>query len=80
MIDNDGKLLWGQFASEDLALIRSQLTQPNPRADASIRLSNGNSYLLIDKPSQYSNLNVFFSCWMRSRFSTSYRSSSGSSR
>lgn len=60
VIDNDGKLLWGQFASEDLALIRSQLTQPNPRADASIRLSNGNSYLLIDKPSQYSNLNVFF--------------------
>lgn len=60
MIDNDGKLLWGQFSSEDLALIRTQLGRPDRPVDAAIRLSNGNSYLLIDKPSQYSNLNVFF--------------------
>ncbi|NQX46475.1 histidine kinase [Paenibacillus tritici] len=59
IISNDGKLLWGEFAGEDLALIRSQLGNPDHPADKSIRLSNGNNYLLIDKPSQYSNLNVF---------------------
>lgn len=59
MISNDGKLLWGQFAGEDLTRIRRQLNNPAHPVDASIRLSNGNNYLLIDKPSQYSNLNVF---------------------
>lgn len=59
MISNDGKLLWGQFAGEDLTHIRRQLNNPAHPVDASIRLSNGNNYLLIDKPSQYSNLNVF---------------------
>lgn len=59
IISNDGKLLWGQFAGEDLALIRRQLNNPAHPVEESIRLSNGNHYLLIDKPSQYSNLNVF---------------------
>lgn len=59
MVSNDGKLLWGQFGDEDLALIRRHLDNPAHPVDASIRLSNGNHYLLIDKPSQYSNLNVF---------------------
>ncbi|WP_238651482.1 sensor histidine kinase [Paenibacillus piscarius] len=59
MVSSEGKLLWGQFSDEDLGLIRSQLNLPDRPVDATIRLSNGNHYLLIDKPSQYSNLNVF---------------------
>ncbi|QSF45056.1 sensor histidine kinase [Paenibacillus tianjinensis] len=59
IISNDGALLWGQFAGADLALIRNHLNDPLSPSGASIRLSNGNNYLLIDKPSLYSDLNVF---------------------
>lgn len=59
IISNDGTLLWGEFAGSDLDLIRNYLSDSLHPSGASIRLGNGNKYLLIDKPSLYSNLNVF---------------------
>lgn len=49
----------GEFAGSDLDLIRNYLSDSLHPSGASIRLGNGNKYLLIDKPSLYSNLNVF---------------------
>lgn len=59
IISNDGTLLWGDFGDSDLDLIRGELMDSHRSSGASIRLGNGNQYLLIDKPSLYSNLNVF---------------------
>ncbi|MBY0009971.1 sensor histidine kinase [Paenibacillus typhae] len=59
IVSDDGTLLWGHFAGADLDLIRSRLKDPLRPSGNSIRLSNGNNYLLIDKPSLYSNLDVF---------------------
>lgn len=59
IISNDGTLLWGEFGDIDLDLIRGELMDSHRSSGASIRLGNGNQYLLIDKPSLYSNLNVF---------------------
>lgn len=59
IISKDGNLLWGQFSKEDLALLRSKLNDQSNHASASIRLNDGSSYLFVDKPSIFSDLNVF---------------------
>lgn len=59
IISKDGKLLWGEFSNEDLQRIRSHLNDQSNGTGTSIRLSNGSSYLFVDKPSLFSNLNVF---------------------
>lgn len=51
--------MWGQFANEDLVRIRSHLNDQSKRSSASIRLSDGSSYLFVGKPSLFSDLNVF---------------------
>ncbi|MGG1637490.1 sensor histidine kinase [Paenibacillus sp. NRS-1760] len=59
IISKEGHLLWGQFANEDLVRIRSHLNDQSKRSSASIRLSDGSSYLFVGKPSLFSDLNVF---------------------
>lgn len=59
IISKDGKLLWGQFSRQDLILIRSHLSEQANRASTSIRLSDSSDYLFVDKPSFFSDLNVF---------------------
>lgn len=59
MISKDGKLLWGKFTNEDLVSIRGLLNEQSDRTSASIRLSDGNSYLFVGKPSLFSDLNAF---------------------
>ena len=59
IISNDGRLLWGQFEERDLDGIRGLLDRPSNRASDSIRLSDGNDYLFVGKPSLFSDLSVF---------------------
>jgi len=59
IISIEGHLLWGQFGNEDLVRIRSHLNDKSNRSSASIRLSDGSSYLFVGKPSLFSDLNVF---------------------
>lgn len=59
IVSQDGNLLWGQFKEEDLVRIRGHLKDPSSRASASLRLGDGNAYLIVGKPSLFSDLNVF---------------------
>lgn len=59
IISSDGRLLWGEFADRDLTGIRGLLAGPSDRASDSIRLTDGNNYLFVGKPSLFSDLSVF---------------------
>lgn len=59
IMSKEGKLLWGDFSDEDLQRIRNHLNHPSNGTGTSLQLSNGSNYLFVDKPSVFSNLNVF---------------------
>ncbi|RUS47383.1 histidine kinase [Cohnella sp. AR92] len=59
IVSKEGDLLWGKFTDQDLTRIHGALNSSSNRTGASVRLDDGKSYLFVNKPSLYSDLNVF---------------------